>query len=411
MPTFQVKARDSSGKLVTQSVEAATKMAVAEQLGAKGFAPVSIEEVRQAAAVVTRIPMADRMNFFDKVKLEDLVIFTRQLQAMFRAGLPILDVLDTLVQQTPKPIMKRTLGDVMKRIEEGDSISGAMARHPKVFSELYVNSIRAGEKSGAMDELLERLTGLLEHEAEIRAAVKSAVRYPIMVVIGIVIAFFVFTYFVIPKFAEVFSRFGKELPLPTRILLGISYVMTHYWWAILAVIAASITAFLMFIRTKPGRLSWDRFKLKLPVMGQLMQKAAMASFAHMFGTMFRAGLPVLQNLDIVSISIANRAVAREIGMMTESIEKGATISEPIKHSEIFPPLVYAMLSIGERSGTMEQMMNTLAGYYDTEVRYILRNLAQMIEPILTVAIAGMVLFMALALFLPMWDMIALFRPG
>lgn len=412
MPTFQVKARDPLGKLVTQSVDGSDKTAVAEVLGRQGFAPISIREITLSGAVASVAASASRPRFpfFGRVHVEDLVIFTRQLQAMFRAGLPILDALDTLIQQTSRPRLKATLVEVTRNIEEGESISAALARHPGVFSPLYVNSIRAGEASGAMDEMLERLSALLEHEYEFRNAVKSAIRYPIMVIIAIIGAFFVFTYFVIPKFAAVFGRFGKELPLPTRILLGISFVVTNYWWALLGAAALAIMGFVWWTRTRSGRLAWDRFKLDLPVVGPLVQKASMASFAHMFGTMFKAGLPVLQNLDIVSISIQNAAISREIGRMTESIEKGSSISEPIRQSKIFPPLVYAMLAIGERSGTMEHMMYTVAAYYDTEVRYMLRNLAQLIEPVLTVVVAGMVLFMALSLFLPMWDMIALFRP-
>ena len=274
---------------------------------------------------------------------------------------------------------------------------------------MYVSMIQAGETAGILDDILERLALLAEHEAETRARVKAAVRYPMIVVIAICVAFAVLVTFVIPKFVAVFAQFKTELPLPTRILIHINYIVQHYWYLIILGIGFSVWGVLWYVRTPKGRWQWDRVKLRLPVFGLLFQKVALSRFARIFGALQKSGISMILTLEIAAETTGNVVIARAVEEMSDSLREGKNLHEPMEASGMFPPLIVQMMAVGEETGDIDIMLNKVADYYDSDVEYTLRNLSTMIEPILLLFIGGMVLFLALAVFLPMWNVMNLFK--
>jgi type II secretory pathway component PulF len=325
------------------------------------------------------------------------------------AGIPFIQSLTTIERQTENQRLKKTITDIRRDVEAGASFSEALAKYPAIFSKLYVSMIQAGETAGILDEILDRLALLAEHEAETRARVKAAVRYPMIVVVAICLAFAFLVTFVIPKFAEVFARFKTELPLPTRVLLGINYVVQHYWYLIILALGLLVWGVLWYLGTPEGRWQWDKLKLKLPVFGLLFQKVALSRFARMFGALQKSGISMMLTLEIASEIVGNVVLARAVEEMRESLREGKGLSGPMESSGLVPPLVVQMMAVGEESGNIDTMLTKVSDYYDLDVEYTLRNLSTLIEPILILIIGSMVLFLALAVFLPMWNLMSLFR--
>ena len=403
MPQYRYKARDKEGGLHAGSMEARGREAVADQLSTMGYIPVLIEEQEP--------PMVrpDFLAWFARVKPQDLIIFTRQLATLMSAAIPLLLSLGTLEKQTENPRFKKTIADIRREIEGGVSLSGALAKHPAIFSKMYVSMIQAGETAGILDDILDRLALLAEHEAETRARVKAAVRYPMIVVIAICVAFAVLVTFVIPKFMAVFAQFKTELPLPTRILIHINYIVQHYWYLIILGIGFFVWGVTWYMRTPKGRWQWDRVKLRLPVFGLLFQKVALSRFARIFGALQKSGISMILTLEIAAETTGNVVIARAVEEMSDSLREGKNLHEPMEASGMFPPLIVQMMAVGEETGDIDIMLNKVADYYDSDVEYTLRNLSTMIEPILLLFIGGMVLFLALAVFLPMWNVMNLFK--
>jgi type II secretory pathway component PulF len=325
------------------------------------------------------------------------------------AGVPFVQSLVTMERQTENPRLRDAVGDMRRDIEAGASFSDALSKHPKIFSKLYVSMIRAGETAGILDDILNRLALLAEHDAETRARVKAAVRYPMIVVVAISLAFVFLFSFVIPKFLTIFERFKTELPLPTRILMGINYVVQHYWYALVLGIALLIGGLIWYVSTTRGRWLWDRLKLKLPVFGVLFQKVALSRFARVFSVMQKSGLSMMLTLEIAAETVGNVVIARVVEEMRASLSEGRGLHEPMEASGLFPPLVVQMMAVGEESGQIDTMLNKVSDYYDRDVEYTLRNLSTMIEPILLFFVGGMVLLLALGIFMPMWNMLSLFK--
>jgi type II secretory pathway component PulF len=336
-------------------------------------------------------------------------VFSRQLATLLSAGVPFVQSLATLEKQTENPRLKNTIVAVRTDLESGATFSDALAKHPKIFNKLYVSMIRAGETAGILDDILNRLALLAEHDAETRARVKAAVRYPLIVVVAISLAFAFLVSFVIPKFAAIFARFKTELPLPTRILIGINYVIQHYWYFIILGTGVLVWGIVSYVRTPQGRWHWDRLKLKLPVFGVLFQKVALSRFARVFSAMQKSGISMMITLEIAAETVGNVVIARVVEEMRDSLREGKRLLVPMEASGLFPPLVVQMISVGEETGQIDTMLNKVSDYYDMDVEYSLRNLSTMIEPILLLFVGGMVLFLALGIFLPMWNMMSLFR--
>lgn len=403
MPLFHYKARDKFGALFEGTIETVNRELVATQLDGLGYIPVSITEEREG------IFSPEFLQQFTRITPQDQIIFSRQLATLISAGLPFIASFETLIEQTENPRLKKVIAKVKQDVEGGSTIADALERHPKVFSSLYVNMIRAGEAGGVLDEILNRLAFLAEHEAETRARVKAATRYPIIVIAATAIAFVVLMTLVVPRFVEIYANFKGTLPMPTRVLIWLNKFIKNYWYLIIASFTGLILGIRWYINTEAGRLQWDNIKIKLPIFGPIFLKLAMSRFSRIFATLNRSGLPILQTLDIVSATIGNKVISRVIDNVRDSARGGKGLVQPMRVSKVFPPIVTRMMAVGEETGNMDEMLVKISDYYDTEVEYAIKNLSTLIEPILIVIIGGMVLFLALGIFLPMWNMISLMK--
>lgn len=396
MPLFEYKAIDENGKRITGTMEASYSQAVTEFLSKQNYMPLKISEKKQ-----------NNINFKlfkKKVKKEDIIMFTKQLVTLLKAGVPIISCLEAITAQTDNPLLKETIEGIKDDLEAGNNFSSALSKFPDSFDGLYVNSVKAGEAGGVLDQVLLRIGGLMDYEEKIKAKIKGAIRYPIFVVIAILIGFSLMMILVVPKFVNIFAKANLQLPLPTRILLGLSNILQHYWYLIFGIGLAAGIGIVFYVRTPKGRLLWDRIRLKLPVFGNLFLKTAMSRFAHMFETLNKSGLPILQTMDIVSKTIGNVHIGNELEKVGQGIEKGKGISIPLQESKLFPPLVVRMIAVGEQSGSLDEMLKNVSEHYDSEVNYLVDNLVGLIEPILTVTVGAMILLLALGILLPMWDM-------
>ena len=404
MPLYRYKARDKDGALHTGSMESGRREAVADQLSGQGFIPVLIEEQGQSLLFGL-----DFNSLFSRVTPQDLIVFSRQLATLVSAGIPFVSSLGTMERQTENPRLKAAIADIRRSVEAGASFSDALAKQPRIFSKLYISMIRAGETAGILDDILVRLAMLAEHEAETRERVKTAVRYPLIVVVAICAAFAFLVTFVVPKFSAVFAQFKTALPLPTRILISINYVVQNYWYLLVLGFILTVWGAAWYLRTPGGRWQWDRLKLKLPVFGVLFQKVAFSRFARIFSAMQKSGMSMMVTLEIAGETVGNVVIARAVQTMSDSLRDGKGLTAPMESSGLFPPLVIQMMSVGEETGQLDTMLNKVSDYYDMDVEYTLRNLSTMIEPILLLFVGGMVLFLALGIFLPMWNLMSLFK--
>lgn len=408
MPSFSYVAINESGKEVAGVLEAADAAAAERLLEGQELMPLRVSQSAdgKAKSAAKAAPVA-RTGKRGKVSDRDIIDFTRQLVTLIKAGVPILSSLETLSGQASNATFAETLITVATDIAAGNDFSAALAKHPKVFSELYMNAVRAGEVGGVLDEVLTRLTGVMQRDWEIRKSVKGALRYPIIVVCGMIVAFLVLITFVVPTFARVFEQIKMELPLPTKILIGMATLMKGYWWLLLIVGVGTVVAFKRYIATEKGHYWWDGTIIKLPIFGPLVMKTAMTRFTKMFETLSRSGLPILQIFDVVSRTIGNKILGEALLKASESMEHGRGVATSLAETGLFPPLVIRMISVGEDSGALDDMLANISEYYDGEVTSAVEGLTGMIEPILTVGMGAMVLLLALAIFLPMWNMMQL----
>jgi len=403
MPSFRYKARDRQGTAVKGTMEAENPTVVAELLFKDGYIPISIERRGSEQDLLKRLPRVGR------VKVEDLIFFTRQLATLLKVGIPILDAFDTLARQTGNRTLRRIILDLIREVEAGSSLSQAFGQHPEAFSEVYVNTIRAGEAGGFLDLVLERLASLLEREAETKAKIKAATRYPLFVVTAIAFAFSIIILFVVPKFALLYGAFKTALPLPTRIAIALNRVVQQYWPFATGGIVALVVALRFSLRTPPGRLRWDHLKLRLPVIGPLVAKLTLSRFAHILGVLTRSGIPILKALELTSRAVGNAALSLAIEGISREVEKGRPLAQPMAGDPLFPPLLVQMVAVGEKTGELDELLQRISSHYDREADYTIKNLATALEPILLLVVGAMVFFLALAVFLPMWDMVKLVR--
>ncbi|MDP8214965.1 MAG: type II secretion system F family protein [Candidatus Euphemobacter frigidus] len=404
MSTFRYKARSETGKSVSGSLEAQSREAVISHLEEMGYTPISVREETTRAK-----GGGDLFARFEKVKPKDLVMMTRQLHSLIKSGIPILTSLNILEKQCTSALLQKTLSQIQEKITGGASFSDALRQFPKVFSDLYVNTVLAGETGGALPEVLDRLASLLESEQATRKAVKSAVRYPMIAVVIMIAAFFILNIMVVPKFAAIYGQVGLELPLPTKLMMASSHIINHYYYVIIGVVVALIVGLSRFNKTKFGHYQLDKLKLKLPIFGPLFTKLAMFRFTKMLATLERSGVPILKIIEIISLTVGNDVIGEELLSLRDEVRDGKGLSNSIMKRPIFPPMVSNMLSVGEETGRLDEMAESIAYYYDEEIKYTVATLTDLIEPLLTIFIAGGVLLFALAIFLPMWDMIAVVR--
>ena len=367
-----------------------------------GVTPVDIAESAAGGddvfAGIRKVLTAERPG------LEDLILFSRQMYTLMRAGVPINQAMDGLARSTRNQILVDALRDIQTDLESGRDFSTALSRHPRIFPSLFVNTIRIGENTGRLDEALIRLADYLELERDTRARIKSALRYPAFVIIAMVIAMFVVNIWVIPQFAKVFDRAGVELPPMTQILIGTSNFFVAYWVALIVGLVVAIVAVRTYVRTERGRYQWDRYKIRIPIIGSILYRATLGRFARSFSMSLSAGVPLLQALNVVSRAIDNEFIGRRVRDMRTSVERGDSLTRSAAQTEMFSPLVIQMLSVGEETGSIDDLLAEVAGFYEREVDYDIKNLAQTIEPVLIIVLAAMVLVLALGVFLPMWDL-------
>jgi len=403
LPRFRYKARDKYGAAIVGLMEADSQGAVAQHLSGIGYVPVSIKMEGLGYDI------SKALERYLRIRPEDIVVFNRQLATLVKAGIPILQGLHILVQQTAHPRLGRAIMEVYRQIEAGSSLSDAFAQHPAIFSEIYVSTIRAGEAGGFLDEALERLASLAEHDAETRAKVNAALRYPILVIAVMVIASVVVTAFIIPRFAMLYASFNATLPLPTRMVLSFSRFVSKYWFVMVGIFAALLTTAYQYLRTEAGRLNWDSLKLKLPIFGPLLLKIGLSRFSYILGTLIRSGIPILRALEIVSQAAGNIVLLRAVEAIRDQVEKGRGLSELMIANPLFPPLVSHMVAIGEKTGELDLMLQKVSEHYDMETNYAIRNLSSTLEPILILLLGVIVIVLALAIFLPLWNMAQLIR--
>lgn len=401
MPNFSYHAISETGSAVSGVVEADSLKIATNILNQRGYIPTKVTRGDENAPGNFLSGLTERLS---KVKPRDLILFTKQFRTMLRAGVPVLTILKVLEAQTENPKMKKIVAAISADIKEGASLYDAFEKHPKVFLPLYSSMVKAGETSGALPEVLERLIYIIEHENKIKSDIKSALQYPIIVVIFLGFAFFVLLTFVIPKFAKIFISAGLDLPLPTRICISLNQFFADYWFLVLAGVIGVITAITLYLKTEQGKYVRDSFFLRLPIMGPLFLKAAMSRFASIFAILQSSGVHVLQSMEILSNTMGNTAISREFDRIKEQLEAGRGISGPLRSAKFFPPMVVNMVAIGEESGSLDDMLREVSAHYDDEVEYSMHRMSEAIGPILTIGLAAVVGFFALAIFLPMWDL-------
>ncbi|QYG07231.1 type II secretion system F family protein [Janthinobacterium sp. PAMC25594] len=403
MAFFSYKARNASGELLTGVMEGADSGAVADQLFSSGATPVEILVTKKAATTGADIGWWQRLTE-KKVSSMDVQLFSRQLYTLLKAGVPIMRGLAGLQESAISPAFGRIIKDVRESLDAGRELSAAMARHPTVFTPFYLSMVRVGEMTGRLDEVFLRLFDHLEFDRDMRARVKSATRYPSFVIAAMLVAMVIVNMFVIPQFVKVFASFNAELPLMTRILIGTSAFMVAYWPLLLLLTIAAIAGFRAWLRTVPGRYTWDRYKLRFPIAGKIILKGTMARFARSFALSSTSGVPIVQALTVVSQTVDNAYLCARVEQMRDGVERGDSILRTSVAAGVFTPVVLQMIAVGEESGSLDELMDEIAQMYEREVDYELKTLSAQIEPILITFLGAMVLVLALGIFLPVWDL-------
>lgn len=401
MAVYTYKARSRSGEILEDKIEANDQTAVASELRQQGLLVIDIKE--QGAA------QKDLLEPFKKVKLSDVVIFTRQFATMINAGLPIVRSLYVLGEQTDNPKLNEVIVAVRKDVEAGLGLSEALAKHPKVFSRLYVEMVRAGEIGGILDGVLLRVAAQLENDQELRRKVKSAMTYPMAVLVIAILAAAFMLIFIVPIFAQMFEDLGGTLPLPTRIAMGASDLLTGFGGILVAgLLIGGVVFFLRWKKTEQGRKVWGRVILKMPVkIGDIVQKVALARFARTLGTLSAAGVPILQALEITATSSGNWVIENALLRSRDSIRQGIPIYRPLEDEPVFPPMVTRMIAVGEETGNIDGMLTKIAEFYESEVDASVKALTSIIEPLMIVVIGGIVGGIIVAMYLPMFKIFEL----
>jgi len=404
MAVFAYRGRNASGDLQQGTLEGEDSVAVADQLIKQGITPTDIKPSgKVSAAAVSGVSLWQSLNE-KKIDVVELMLFSRQMHTLLKAGVPIMRALAGLQESSQNPALAAVLRSLRESLDSGRELSAAMRLHPKVFSAFYVSMVQVGEMTGMLDETFMRLYGHLEFEKDMNERIKSALRYPMFVMIAMAIAIVVVNIFVIPAFAKVFAGFHTELPLMTRMLMGFSGFMIDYWALMLALIIGAVVGFRKYISTIDGRYRWDKYKLEIPIAGKIILKSTLARFARSLALAFKSGIPILQGLTVVSVVVDNAYMRSRIEQMRDGVERGESILRTATASEVFNPTVLQMIAVGEESGDMDGLMFEIAGMYEREVEYEVKTLAQQIEPIMIVALGILVLILALGIFLPMWDL-------
>lgn len=403
MAQFRYSGRNAQGARVSGLVEAASLDQAANELLAQQITPLQIDAQQADKGADVLQQLLERLRR-RRVELDELIIFCRQMYSLSKAGVPIIRAIGGLAKSTRNLYLREVLQAVRSDLERGLGLAVAMNVHPRVFNTLFISMVSVGENTGQLDGAFRQLSSYLELERETRKRLKQATRYPLFVLSAMGVALAVINLFVIPAFAKVFEQFKAELPWATRVLIGTSQFFQDYWWLLLILLVGGLYGFLRWTKTEQGALHWDRLKLRLPIVGGIFERIALARFTRTFAMMYRAGVPLLQTLSINSASVGNRHIGQAVLAMREGIERGEALTRTAAASGLFTPLVLQMMAVGEETGALDDLFVEVADFYEQEVDYDLKQLADAIEPILIVAMGVLVLILALGVFLPMWEL-------
>jgi MSHA biogenesis protein MshG len=400
---FTYKARDLNGAAYSGVLRMENADAVRDFLAEKKLIPVAINIKTNSLWIRLRLILSKKTSH------EELILFTRKMNALYKAGIPITGSLGIIADQQDE-YFADVASKLRSDLEQGYSFSDAVAQHPEIFGDTYVNAIKIAEQSGRLDVVLDKLATTLERDLETREQIKTAIRYPIMVVAMVTLAFFALVTFVVPKFAAFYDKYNAQLPLPTRVLIQINHLITHYWPVLLVVAFLAIPGVIRLFRVKQFRRWFDGFLLKLPVFGNLLNKIYISRFSHLLGVTFGSGAPLLAGLDTVKSAVGNSVIESEIDLMRQQIQQGNTVAN-IRHLlPHFPNLALSMIQVGLESGSLEYMLQQVSSFFDREIDYTTKRLLSLIEPFLILFLGAVVLCLALAIFLPMWNLIQIFHP-
>ncbi len=407
MEVFEYKGRNNHGEIMTGTIESPSRDAVAQWLLTTGISPITInlqsDSTRELPQWLQRIMESSTL------KLRDLLLFTRQMATMIKAGVPMIQSLASIQKSTINKTLVRILRGMRADLEKGADLSTALAQHPKFFNEYYVAMVRVGENSGQLEEIFRRLSAQIEFEDHMKKKIKSALRYPSFVLIAIAIAVGILTLFVIPVFATFFDKFGATLPLMTQVLIVTSNFALNYWWFVLGIAAGCFYGFRLFISQRAGRYQWDKFKLRLPIAGNILKKATLSRFCRALSTASKSGVPLIQAFTLVSRVVDNAFYEDRILSMRAGIERGESMLRVSQAAGIFMPLELQMIAVGEETGDIDGMLAKVADIYQEDVEYDIARLSEAIEPIIMTALGILVLILMLGIFLPMWQLGAAVR--
>jgi type IV pilus assembly protein PilC len=398
--TYQYKVRDKGGNVVTGTVVADNEALVLQRLREQQLTPLEVKKQGKGF----NVELTPK-----KVKFKELAVFSRQFATMVNSGLPILRALSILADQSTNPMLAKTLTAVRMDVEQGASLSTAMAKHPKIFNDLYIAMVRSGETGGSLDTTMLQLASMLENEVKLRGKIKSAMTYPVAVVGLVSLILSAMLLFVVPQFQNIYGQLGGTLPMPTRILLAVSNIFKKYFLFILVGVFVGRFFFRRWKKTPAGRESVDRAKLRVPVFGPLFQKVALSRFASTTSMLLRSGVPILQAFDIVADTVNNKVVSKAIVDVQGSVREGESMAKPLSKHKVFPPMVVQMIAVGEETGQVDTMLEKVAAFYDQEVEATVDALTSLIEPLLIAFIGGAVGAAVIALYMPMFNVIKLIK--
>ncbi len=406
MSVFRYTARGADGGMISGEIEAPNTRSAAAQIAERGAIPLQItsSELKAASEQASAARLLEKLPFRKRVKLSDLAMLSRQMYTMTKSGVPMIRALRSISETSRDPALGQALASVADSLQSGRDLANSLALHPDVFPRLFVNTVRVGETTGRLEQGFSDLAEYIERENETIKRIKSALRYPTMVIVAVLASITVINVFVVPAFARMFESMQAELPLPTRLLIGSSNFMVAYWPYLLVATLGSAVAVQQWLQTDRGRYLWHRYRMRIPVVGPVLERATLARFARGFARASRAGIPVIETLSTVGQALDNEFVRERVGMIRERIGRGESLTSASAASGLFTPLVLQMIGVGEESGSVDDMLDEVAGFYEREVDHDLKTLSDAIEPILIVVLGGIVLMLALAVYLPMWEL-------
>lgn len=403
MATFAYKVRDRAGKVFTGNMEGENRNSVVSHLREMDYYITSVSEKKK------NILFSLQVNLFQSIKLRDLTIFYRQFSTMVNAGLTLVNSLDILTEQVENKALADNIREVKSDVEAGSTLADAFSKHPKVFTELYISMIKAGEVGGILDDILSKIADLMEKDFALRQKIKSAMSYPSFVAGAAVLMIIFMLAFILPQFVGVFAQFGGDLPALTQFFVTLTYLFNKFWYIFFMIFAGSVAAFLAYIKTPNGKFNFDKFKLIAPVFGELNRKGAVSRFTRILGTLIKSGVPILEALQVSSDAIGNLVISSAVLGAKTKIKEGQSISGPLAESGVFPPMVTQMIMVGEESGELEEMLANIAKFYNEEVDRTVEKLTAIIEPLMMAFIALTVGVMIIAMYLPIFNMVNLIQ--